>query len=153
MKLKKINKTLNTEEVEKPLYTDLKQVMDYERPLSIFFSGVEQESYLDILYDLGIRNFLMSYEYLKGKGNSQLKKYPDMHLFIDSGAFTYQNDPKYEEYTNEQWEKQIVEYLTWAKKHKGQIFAIADLDLQYLPNVGYEVVAEWRKKYLPRKPK
>ena len=128
-------------------YTDLRQVMDYTRPLSIFYSGVEYESYLDILYNLGIRNFLMSYEYLKGKGIGQLKKYPDMHLFIDSGAYTYQNDPKYEEYTLEQWEEQIKEYLDWAKKHKNQIFAIADLDLQYLNSVGYETVYEWRKKY------
>ena len=128
-------------------YTDLRQVMDYTRPLTIFYSGVEYESYLDILYNLGIRNFLMSYEYLKGKGIGQLKKYPDMHLFIDSGAYTYQNDPKYEEYTLEQWEEQIVEYLNWARKHKGQIFAIADLDLQYLNSVGYEKVYEWRKKY------
>lgn len=128
-------------------YTDLRQVMDYTRPLTIFYSGVEYESYLDILYDLGIRNFLMSYEYLKGKGIGQLKKYPDMHLFIDSGAYTYQNDPKYEEYTLEQWEEQIVEYLDWARKHKNQIFAIADLDLQYLSSVGYEKVYEWRKKY------
>lgn len=131
----------------KPAYTDLRQVMDYTRPLTIFFSGVEQETYLEILYDLGIRNFLMSYEYLKGKGLSQLKKYPDIHLFIDSGAYTYQNDPKYEEYSEEQWVKQIKEYLSWSKKHKDQIFAIADLDLQYLPNVGYEKVYEWRKKY------
>ena len=138
-----------TEEVstEVPKYTDLRQVMDYTRPLTIFYSGVEYESYLDILYSLGIRNFLMSYEYLKGKGIGQLKKYPDMHLFIDSGAYTYQNDPKYEEYTLEQWEEQIVEYLNWARKHKGQIFAIADLDLQYLNSVGYEKVYEWRKKY------
>lgn len=139
--------TAPTEEEHTPKYTDLREVMDYTRPLSIFFSGVEQESYLDILYDLGIRNFLMSYEYLKGKGHGQLKKYPDMHLFIDSGAYTYQNDPKYEEYTEEQWEEQIEKYLLWAKKHKDQIFAIADLDLQYLPNVGYEKVYEWRKKY------
>lgn len=151
MKLKKAVKAPVTEtpaeEVKKPLYTDLHQVMDYTRPLTIFFSGVEQESYLDILYDLGIRNFLMSYEYLKGRGVGQLKKYPDMHLFIDSGAYTYQNDPKYESYTPEDWEKQIETYLLWAKKHKDSIFAIADLDLQYLPNVGYEKVYEWRKKY------
>ena len=136
-----------SEDQQKPKYNNLKEIMDYTRPLSIFYSGVEQESYLDILYDLGIRNFLMSYEYLKGKGHGQLKKYPDMHLFIDSGAYTYQNDPKYEEYTEEQWVKQIEEYLAWAKRHKDQIFAIADLDLQYLPNVGYEKVYEWRKKY------
>ena len=133
------------ETVSKPKYTDLKQVMDYTRPLTIFFSGVEYESYLDILYNIGARNFLMSYEYLKGKGHSQLKKYNDMHLFIDSGAFTYMNDPKYKDYTVEQWEKQIHEYLAWAKKHKDSIFAIADLDLQYI--VGYEQVYEWRKKY------
>lgn len=132
-------------EKSKTAYTDLRQVMDYTRPLTIFYSGVEYESYLDILYDLGIRNFLMSYEYLKGKGVHQLKKYPDMHLFIDSGAYTYNQDPKYNEYTVEQWEKQIEEYLAWAEKHKNQIFAIADLDIQYL--VGYEKVVEWRKKY------
>ena len=135
------------EESTQKQYTDLRQVMDYTRPLTIFYSGVEYESYLDILYNLGIRNFLMSYEYLKGKGLSQLKKYPDMHLFIDSGAYTYQNDPIYEEYTLEQWEEQIREYLDWARKHKNQIFAIADLDLQYLNSVGYETVYEWRKKY------
>lgn len=146
MKLLKGNKKADSiPKEEKPKYTDLRQVMDYSRPLSIFFSGVEYESYLDILYDLGVRNFLMSYEYLKGKGNSQLKKYSDMHLFIDSGAFTYMSDPKYEAYTVEQWEQQIQNYLAWAERHKSQIFAIADLDLQYL--VGNEKVYEWRKKY------
>ena len=132
-------------EEETPKYKDLREVMDYTRPLSIFYSGVEYESYLDILYDLGIRNFLMSYEYLKGKGISQIKKYPDMHLFIDSGAYTYMSNPEYESYTIEQWEKQIGEYLKWAEKHKSQIFAIADLDLQYI--VGCDKVYEWRKKY------
>ena len=149
MKLKK-SKIVSPSEVKEPVktkYKDLREIMDYSRPLTIFFSGVEQETYLDILYNLGIRNFLMSYEYLKGKGLKQLKKYPDMHLFIDSGAYTYQSDPKYEEYTSEQKKKQILEYLEWAKKYKNQIFAIADLDLQYLSNVGYEKVYEWRKKY------
>ena len=37
---------------EKPKYTDLRQVMDYTKPLSIFYSGVEYESYLEILYNL-----------------------------------------------------------------------------------------------------
>lgn len=144
--MKLLKKKAKLEEIsEKPKFTDLRQVMDYTRPLSIFFSGVEYESYLDILYDLGVRNFLMSYEYLKGKGYSQLKKYDDMHLFIDSGAFTYMSDPKFENYTVEQWEEQIRAYLLWAEKHKSQIFAIADLDLQYL--VGNEKVYEWRKKY------
>jgi len=152
MKLKPIKKAKvsvisSSPETERtvPKFTDLRQVMDYTRPLSIFYSGVEYESYLDILYDLGIRNFLMSYEYLKGKGYAQLKKYPDMHLFIDSGAYTYITNPEYADYTIEQWEEQIHKYLAWARKHKDSIFAIADLDLQYL--VGNEKVYEWRKKY------
>lgn len=143
--IKKKLKSTSKPEESKPKYTDLRQVMDYTRPLSIFYSGVEYESYLDILYNLGIRNFLMSYEYLKGKGYSQLKKYPDMHLFIDSGAYTYINNPEFKDYTVEQWETQIHEYLNWARKNKDSIFAIADLDLQYL--VGEEKVYEWRKKY------
>lgn len=142
---KKVDKAV--EQDEQPKYTDLHQVMDYTRPLTIFFSGVEYESYLDILYDLGIRNFLMSYEYLKGKGSFVLRKYKDVHIFIDSGAFTYMSDPKYDDYTVEQWEQQIQEYLKWVEKHKDNIFAFADLDLQYLPKVGYQKVYEWRKKY------
>ena len=141
------NKNSTKEDQQKPKYTSLREVMDYTKPLTIFFSGVENEFYLDTLYDLGIRDFLMSYEYLKGKGFNTFKKYKDVRLFIDSGAYTYQNDPKYEEYTEEQWVKQIQEYLAWAKKHKDNIFAIADLDLQYLSNVGYEKVYEWRKTY------
>lgn len=126
-------------------YTDLRQVMDYSRDLAIFYSGVEYEAYLDGCYNMGVRNFLMSYEYLRTKGSNQLRKYHDMHLFIDSGAYTYQSDPKYLEYTPEQWEEQIKEYLTWAEKHKDSIFGMAELDLQNL--VGEEVVNEWRRKY------
>lgn len=143
----KIKALTKSETQAKPKYNSLREVMDYTKPLTIFFSGVESEFYLDTLYDLGIRDFLMSYEYLRGKGVSTFKKYKDIRLFIDSGAYTYQNDPKYEEYTEEQWVKQIKEYLEWAKKHKDNIFAIADLDLQYLSNVGYEKVYEWRKTY------
>lgn len=144
LKKKKKNLLVKQQE-EKPKYKDLREIMDYSRPLSIFYSGVEYESYLDLLYSLGIRNFLMSYEYLKGKGIPVLKKYSDIHLFIDSGAFTYMNDPKYKDYSAEHWEKQIQEYLSWVEKHKNQIFACADLDLQYL--VGEEKVYEWRRKY------
>lgn len=153
MKIKKkklIKKTENSgllKESNLPKYNNLREVMDYTKPLTIFFSGVENETYLDILYDLGIRNFLMSYEYLKGKGLKVFKKYSDIRLFIDSGAYTYQNDPKYEEYSTDYWEEHIQKYLSWVEKHKDSIFAIADLDLQYLRSVGYEKVYEWREKY------
>lgn len=130
---------------DKPKYADLRQVMDYKRDFSMFYSGVEYEAYLDGCYNMGIRNFLMSYEYLRTKGARQLKKYSDMHLFIDSGAYTYMSDPKYLEFTEEQWEEQIIKYLNWAEKHKNSIFAMAELDLQNL--LGYNTIDRWRKKY------
>lgn len=143
--LKKKSSPATPENTEKPMYTDLRQVMDYTRDFSMFYSGVEYEVYLDGCYNMGVRNFLMSYEYLKGKGSGQIKKYTDMHLFIDSGAFTYMADPKYQAYTVEQWENQIKEYLTWAEKHKNSIFAMAELDLQLM--LGLDVINDWRKRY------
>ena len=89
MKLVKKTNPEISEAQESPKYTDLRQVMDYNRDFSMFYSGVEYEAYLDGCYNMGIRNFLMSYEYLRTKGAKQLKKYSDMHLFIDSGAYTY----------------------------------------------------------------
>jgi hypothetical protein len=145
---KKIIKVVKKSEkivAKEVVYSDLKQVMDYKRDFTMFYSGVEYEAYLDGCYNMGVRNFLMSYEYLKGKGSSQLRKYADMHLFIDSGAYTYMNDPKFQEFTIEQWEEQIVKYLSWAEKHKESIFGMAELDLQYL--VGIDKVQEWRRNY------
>lgn len=146
MALKK--KPLALVATEKPLeksFTDLREVMDYNRDFSMFYSGVEYEIYLDGCYDMGVRNFLMSYEYLRGKGSASLKKHPDMHLFIDSGVFTYLNDVKYENYTVEQWEAQLKEYLIWAEKHKSSIFGMAEMDLQSI--LGMDVIEGWRRDY------
>lgn len=146
MKLVKRPKGENKEEpIEKPKYTDLRQVMDYNRDFAMFYSGVEYEVYLDGCYNMGVRNFLMSYEYLKNKGAGQIKKYPDMHLFIDSGAFTYMSNPQYESYTVEDWEKHIKNYLNWVERNKEHIFAFAELDLQFL--VGIDTVNKWRREY------
>lgn len=127
-------------------YKDLREVMDYTRDLSIFFSGVENESYLSILYDVGVRNFLMSYHYLNGRPlRSVLSKYKGAKLFVDSGAYTYTNDPKFNDYTIKQWESHIEKYLSWAEKNKEYIFGMASLDIEFI--VGAEQVKEWNRKY------
>ena len=93
---KSAKKVAKSSEAPKAKYKDLREVMDYTRNLAIFFSGVENESYLSILYDVGVRNFLMSYHYLNGRPlRSVLSKYDGAKLFIDSGAYTYTNDPKF----------------------------------------------------------
>ena len=134
-------------EVSLNRYHDLREVMDYNRDFSIFFSGVEYEVYFSALFDYGVRNFLVSYEYARTKGASALNKYrtKGLRLFVDSGAFTIFSDPEYAKYTNEQWEERIVQYLDWARKNKDIIFAIADLDLQAM--VGLPLVTQWRQKY------
>ena len=135
------------EEQHKPKYTDLREIMDYDRQFTMFYSGVESENYFKGCYDMGVRDFLMSYHYLQKSRVPLNKKYGDLgiKIFIDSGAYTYQADPKYREFTPEPWEKQIVDYLNWARRNKDCIFAIANLDLENL--LGVDIVREWNEKY------
>ena len=142
----KISISSNTPAEQEPLYSTLDEVMDRTRDISFFYSGVEYANYLDGCYDMGIRNFLMSYHYLSGRGLKDIfETHPDIHLLVDSGAFTYTTDVKYEDWTLEQWEKHIERYLKWAERNKEHIFAIANLDIERL--VGIPQVMEWNKKY------
>lgn len=127
-------------------YNKLRDVVDMEKLFTMLYSGVEQEKYFNILYDLGIRDFLISYHYMKGK-RSDVDRFrnKDLKFFIDSGAYTYQANEEYQNYTVEQWETQIVEYLNWARANRDIIFAIANLDLENL--VGVDVVTQWNRKY------
>lgn len=138
--------TPQVEEKPKKRRDDIREVVDYTRPFNIFYSGVEDQNNFKILYDMGIRNFLMSYHYIQNK-HLDTKVYEDkgVKFFIDSGAYTYMQDLKYQDATIEDWEKHIHRYLNWARKHKDMIFAIANLDLELM--VGVDVVQEWNEKY------
>lgn len=150
MKLKKVNKAVEApvgEKTEVKNHSSLKDVMDFNRPFNIIYSGVEQESYFKILYDMGIRNFLMSYHYLQNRHISMQKQYGGLGIkfFIDSGAHTYQNDPKYADYDVDYWEEHLKKYLRWVEHNKDYIFAIANFDFENI--VGAEKVKEWNEKY------
>ena len=131
----------------KPKFNDLREVMDISRDFSMFYSGVEYEVYLRGCYDMGVRNFLMSYHYLKGRPlKSVVEQFDDkVHFFIDSGAYTYINDPKFENFKDSDWEKHIKGYLSWAERNKEYIFAIASLDIETF--VGADKVKEWNRKF------
>lgn len=128
------------------MFKRLGDVIDKTRNFSMLYSGVEDDKNFNILYDLGIRNFLMSYHYVQSK-NLDVSMYEEkgVKFLIDSGAFTYMSNPKYQEYTIDQWEAHLQRYLAWARNHKSIIFAIASLDLEYL--VGGDKVQEWNEKY------
>ena len=132
------------EVIEKP--KTLWDIVDHEQDFHMLYSGVEDERNFDILYGMGIRNFLVSYQYVQNK-HMNVDKFSGLGIkfFVDSGAYTYRNDMKYADYTIEDWEKQIERYLRWAKKHKDIIFAIANLDIE--GHVAPEIVQEWNEKY------
>lgn len=142
----KFKQLSNKEDQQKPKYNSLKEVMDLERPFSMLFSGVEDDSNFQILYDMGIRNFLISFHYVQKK-HLNTTKYEEMGVkfFVDSGAYTYISNLEFQDYTIEQWEKHIESYLRWIEKHRDIVFAFASLDLEYL--VGGEKVQEWNEKY------
>lgn len=164
MKLKKVNnevkqsdnqettgkslfsKNKSKEDQQKPKYNSLREVMDLERPFSMMFSGVEDDSNFQILYNMGIRNFLISFHYVQKK-HLNTSKYEEMGVkfFVDSGAFTFISNLEFQDYTIEQWEKYIESYLRWIEKHQSIVFAFASLDLEYL--VGGEQVQIWNEKY------
>lgn len=132
---------------EPPKYTNLREVMDMTRTFKLIYSGVENESYYDVLYECGVRNFLMSYHYLQTKHVNMDERFgdKDVHLFIDSGGYTYRVDPKYSEYTIQDWENHIAKYLRWVEKNKDYIFAIANLDIEGV--VDPSIIDEWNRTY------
>ena len=146
LKVIKAAKTEAVVEVKKP--TDLREIMDWSHQFMMIYSGVENETYFDLLYDMGIRDFLMSYHYITKKRISLAKRFEgkdDVRLFIDSGAYTYLTDLEYSKVTTEEWEKHLHKYLAWTKANKKYIFSIANFDFEDL--VTPPVVAEWNKKY------
>lgn len=148
LKLAKKKKEVADEvqEVKTKPKRNLSEVIDRDRPFTMMYSGVEDETNFNLLYDMGIRDFLISYQYVQ-KRHLNVDKYEELGVkfFVDSGAYTYMSDEKYKEFTIEEWEKQIVRYLNWARKHRSIIFAIASLDIERL--VGGEQVQKWNEKY------
>ena len=142
----KLKKVVSNEKSSKKPAKKLSDIVDLTKLFTIIYSGVENEKYFKILYDRGIRDFLMSYHYLttKSKGIESVREL-GVRLFIDSGAHTYQNDEKYLDYTVEYWEEHLKKYLAWAKKNKDLIFAIANFDFENI--VGAETVNRWNKEY------
>lgn len=123
----------------------LDKIIDWSRPYTMLFSGVEEEFYFQTLYDAGVRDFLMSYEYLKSKKSLDFYKEKGVKIFIDSGAYTYQGKEEFHNKPVEYWEEHIKNYLNWCAENKDMIFAIANLDLENLYNT--EIVKEWNEKY------
>ena len=62
-----------------PQEVDLRKMLDYKQPFKMIYSGVENEQYFNLLYSMGIRNFLMSYHYITEKKIS-MSKFKDKNV-------------------------------------------------------------------------
>lgn len=116
--------------------------------MSVIISGVESNAYWDIVVKQSNMKFvLMSYHYLQKKPKDFLKKrieeYPDVKVFIDSGAHTFlTNVDKFADKPMSFWDKYLQEYTDFIRYNKDYIFACADLDID--PIIGEEAVDNWR---------
>ena len=117
-------------------------------PTSIMISGVESDRYFDIVVRKNnIRFVLMSYHYLQKKPKNFLKErideFPDLRIFIDSGAHTFlTNMDKYEDKPMSFWDNYLKGYTDFITENKDYIFACADLDIDFI--VGEQTVDKWR---------
>ncbi len=115
---------------------------------TLFLSGVEPIENFNAVSSV-TKNVLLSYYYIRRRGKDEiearLKKNRGMKILIDSGAFTFFNDPKYSTKSVEWWEKYVENYVDFIRTHREHIFACVELDIDSL--VGKEKVDEWREKY------
>lgn len=132
--------------MSKSVAEKLNETIDKSRLFTMIYSGVESRKYFDVLYDMGIRDFLISYHYIKNKSfDADYFRSLGIRFFVDSGAYTFINNEKFQNQSKEFWEEYICEYLAWAEENKDIIFAIANLDLENIFN--FETTQEWNMKY------
>lgn len=114
----------------------------------LFLSGVEPRENFQVVSEV-TRNVLLSYVYIRRRGleeiEERLSHHKGMKVLIDSGAFTFFNDPQYREKPLEWWEKYLENYTSFIKKHRENIFACVELDIDEI--VGEEQAQVWREKY------
>ena len=78
--IKKVKKVESNNENLDISYDSLNKIIDHSRDFSIFYSGVENYSYLKGCYDMGVRNFLMSFHYLQNKHINMEKTYGNLGI-------------------------------------------------------------------------
>lgn len=133
---------------EKPIFDP------YKDKACLFFSCGSPKNVREVL-DVGIKDVLVSYHYLKknlGTFNKELL--PEIRekggIFMsDSGAFSVINtkgaNMTEEMFYKEYWEAYVEEYAEWVYENRANIYVAANMDLDNI--VGREAVDEWNEKY------
>lgn len=112
----------------------------------VVFAGMEDLGNLRYAAQLGVRNVLLSYYYLRKRKNvdefiAMFDKFEV--VIIDSGAYTFLDRDKNTMLNVDELNTFVKEYKYWLTQMKGRISVAAELDLYRLPEVG-EFVDGWR---------
>lgn len=124
---------------------------DKDRNKAVMFFTVNSIKDVRCLLEFGIREFLASYEYIKGRESFYedllLRLRDDNGLFmIDSGAFSFMGRTITEEMcTEEFWLPHVEKYVEYLDEHIANIFTAVNMDLDKI--VGKDIVRKWNEKY------
>jgi hypothetical protein len=115
--------------------------------MRFYFAGAEAT--FNRLYEMGVRDFLLSYYYLLDKGTKSIAKRfgladkEPVRIMIDSGGFTFNTEP--DKHTLEELYEYRDKYCAWLLHNKQWITSAVELDVSVM--IGQERLKKWRTKY------
>lgn len=124
---------------------------DRNRNKAVMFFTVNTVKDTRCLLEFGIREFLASYVYIKGRESfyndlfAQLKD--ENGLFMaDSGAFSYMGKTLTDKMcTEEYWTPYLEKYVEYLDNNMDNIYVAANMDIDKI--VGKDIVQKWNEKY------
>lgn len=123
-------------------------------------AGAENTKYIRILKDVGAKNILLSFFYLRGRKHEQVMEILTYarsfaeSIFLDSWAHTlivaFWEDEKKWNFKNSYKDKldmqqYIKDYFDFITKYHQYFDTIAELDIAICPWIWYDTVKEWRE--------
>lgn len=120
--------------------------------MKILFAGSENSESAKMMEEMGAKNLLLSYYYLRKKKDPSklldpLRKSAQF-LFLDSGAHTFFHEAgisvvhgKKETATQESPDQYLREYIDWLKQWEHYFDGYAELDIDQI--VGHDKILEW----------
>lgn len=127
---------------------------DSTKNKSIFFFSASATKHVEILFEMGIREILVSYYYIRKRPQFFAEFLPMLKqaggkFMTDSGGFSFIHSNKAgnkEDFAKADfWKPYLEEYVGWLNNNKDYVDVLVNLDLDDM--VGREVVSEWNQQY------
>jgi len=119
--------------------------------MKIFFAGAESNEHRKSLLEIGVKNILLTFYYLKDKNDEKIKemfdelKKENINIFLDSGAFSFMYSSS-EKPSFEVLEDYVKEYILFLKKYKDYLEIYVELDVDKV--IGLENTLKLRQNMI-----